>query len=69
MKPGSITSQSKRQSNDRKGVGEPRPKRPNMQQPTSEVMASEFWDAQRILFSDYVDKGKTIDSAHVCGLL
>ena len=43
-------------------AGESRPKRPKTQQCAGKVMASVFCDAHGILFIDYLEKGKTINS-------
>ena len=43
-------------------AGESHPKRPKTQQWAVKVMTSVFWDAHRVLFIDYLEKGKTISS-------
>ena len=48
---------------------ESRPKRPKTQQCAGKVMASVFWDAHSILFNDYLEKGKTINSDYYMALL
>lgn len=48
---------------------EPRPQRPKTQQSAGKVMASVFWDAQGILFIDYLQKGHTINSEYYIALL
>lgn len=45
------------------------PKRPKTQQSAGKVMASVFWDAQGIIFIDYLEKGKTITGAYYSSLL
>ena len=61
MKHGSTTTHLK--------TSESRPKRPKTQQSVGKVMASVFWDAHGILFIDYLEKGKTINSDHYMSLL
>ena len=46
-----------------------RPKQPKTQQWADKVMASVFWDAHDILFIDYLEKGKTINSDYYMALL
>ena len=43
-------------------VGEKRSKRPKTQMWAGKVMPSGFWDAHGVLFIDYLEKGKTINS-------
>ena len=50
-------------------VGESRPKRLKTQQWTRKVIASVFWDAHGILFIDYLEKGKAINSDYYMALL
>lgn len=45
------------------------PKRPRTQQSAGKVLASVFWDSSGILFIDYLEKGKTINSDYYCELL
>ena len=45
------------------------PKRPKTQQWPGKYMVSIFWDAHGILFSDYLEKGKTINSDYYMELL
>lgn len=63
------TPESKRQSSEWTGPGESRPKRAKTQQSAGKIMASVFWDAHGILFIDYLEKGKTINSDYYCALL
>jgi len=63
------TPELKRQSSEWTGPGESRPKRPKTQQSAGKVMASVFWDTHGILFIDYLEKGKTINSDYYCALL
>lgn len=58
------TSESNRLS-----VGEPRPKRPKAQTSAGKVMSSVFWDAHGILFIDYLENGKRINSEYYIALL
>ena len=44
-------------------------KRPKTQQWAGKIMASVFWDAHSILFIDYLEKGKTINSDYYMALL
>lgn len=61
--------ESSRQSAEWTSVGESRPKRPKTQTSAGKVMASVFWDSHGILFIDYVEKGKTINSEYYMALL
>uniref|UniRef100_A0A2S2QFV8 Mariner Mos1 transposase n=1 Tax=Sipha flava TaxID=143950 RepID=A0A2S2QFV8_9HEMI len=63
------TPESNRQSAEWTVAGEPRPKRPKSQKSAGKVMASVFWDAQGILFIDYLEKGKRINSEYYMALL
>ncbi|KAF7271269.1 hypothetical protein GWI33_015838 [Rhynchophorus ferrugineus] len=45
------------------------PKRGKTQQSAGKVMASVFWDAQGIIFIDYLEKGRTINSDYYIALL
>ena len=63
------TPETKRSSANWTAAGESRPKRPKTQQWAGEVMASIFWDAHCILFIDYLEKGKTINSDYYMALL
>ena len=40
-----------------------------MQTSAGKVLASVFWDAQSILFIDYLEKGRTINSNYYIALL
>ena len=42
-------------------AGKSRPKRPKTQTSAGKVLASVFWNAQGILFIDYLEKGRTIN--------
>ena len=61
--------ESKRSSAEWTAVGEKRPKRPKTQMWPSKVMASVFWDAHGVLFIDYLEKGKKINSERYIGQL
>ena len=63
------TPESKISSAEWTAAGESRTKRPRTQQWTGKVMASVFWDAHGILFIDYIEKGKTINSDYYMALL
>ena len=63
------TPESKRSSAEWTAVGEKRPKRPKTQMWAGKVMASVFWDAHGVLFIDYLEKGKTINSERYIGQL
>jgi len=45
-------------------AGASAPKRPRESQWVGKVMASVFWDCHGILFVDYLEKGKTINSEY-----
>lgn len=62
------TPESKRSSAEWTAAGESRPKRPKTQTLAGKVMASVFWDAHGILFIDYLEKGKTINSEYYMAL-
>ena len=63
------TPESNRQSAEWKTAGESRPKRPKTQQSAGKVMASIFWDAHGIIFIDYIENRKTINSEYYVALL
>ena len=63
------TTETKRSSAEWTAAGESSPKRQKTQQWASKVMASVFWIAQGILFIDYLEKSKTINSEHYMVLL
>ena len=67
MKHGSTTSNQ--QSIEWTAAGESRPKRPKTQTSASKVFASIFWDAQGILFIDYLEKRRIINSEYHIALL
>ena len=61
--------ETKRSSAEWTAAGESRSKRPKTRQWAGKVMASVFWDAHSILFIDYLEKGKTINSESYMALL
>ncbi|GFU16288.1 mariner transposase [Nephila pilipes] len=60
------TPESKRQSSEWRTAGESRPK---TQQSAGKVMASVFWDTHGVIFIDYLEKGKSINSDYYIDLL
>ena len=60
-----FTPESNQQSAEWTAAGKSRPKRPK----TKHQMASVFWDAHGILFIDYLEKGRTINSEYYIALL
>ena len=60
------TPESKRSSAEWTAVGE---KRPKTQIWAGKVMVSVFWDAHGVLFIDYLEIGKTINSERYIGQL
>jgi len=54
------TPESKQQSKERTEAGCLAPKKTRSVPSAGKVMASVFWDAEGILFFDYLEKGKTI---------
>lgn len=63
------TPESNRQSAEWTASDEPNPKRGKTQQSAGKVMASVFWDAHGIIFIDYLEKGKTINSDYYIAML
>ena len=63
------TPEGKRSSAEFTGAGESCPARLKTQQGAGKVMASVFWDAQIIVFIDYLEKGKNINSDYYMALL
>lgn len=63
------TPESNRQSAEWTSSDEPTPKRGKTQQSAGKIMASVFWDAHGILFIDYLEKGRTINSDYYIALL
>ena len=63
------TPESKRQSSKWTTTGESRLNRPKTQQLAGKVMASVSWDGKGIIYIDYLEKGKTINSEYYVALL
>ena len=63
------TPETKISSAEWRAAGESRPRRSKIQQWAGKVMASVFWDAHGILFTDYLEKGKTTNSDYYMALL
>ena len=59
-----LTPETNQQSAEWTATGESRLKRPKTQISAREVLASVFWDAQDILFNNYLEKWKTINSEY-----
>ena len=64
-----LTLESNQQSAEWTTAGESCPKRPKMQISSGKVLVSVFWDAQGILFIDYPEKVRTINSKYYIALL
>ena len=64
-----FTPESNRQSAEWTAAGESRPKWPKMQTSAGKVLASVFWDVQGILFPNYLEKERTINSEYYIALL
>ncbi|XP_019875979.1 histone-lysine N-methyltransferase SETMAR-like [Aethina tumida] len=64
-----FTLDSNRQSAEWTAYDDPNPKRGKAQQSAGKVMASVFWDAQGIIFIDYLQKGQSINSDFYIALL
>ena len=64
-----FTSESNRQSAEWTAAGESRPKWPKTQTSAGKVLASVFWDVRGILFIDYLEKGRAINSEYYIILL
>jgi len=63
------TPESKQQSKQRREAGCSAPKKTGSVPSAGKVMASVFWDAEGILFIDYLEKGKTITREYYSSLL
>ena len=68
MKHASTTLESIQQSAEWT-AGKSHPKWPKLQKSAGKVLASVFWDAQGILFIDYLEKGRTIHSKYYIALV
>ncbi|KAF7280133.1 hypothetical protein GWI33_006389 [Rhynchophorus ferrugineus] len=64
-----FTLKYNRQSSEWIAHGEPAPKRGKIQQSAGKVMASVFWNVRGIIFIDYLEKGRTINSDHYIVLM
>jgi histone-lysine N-methyltransferase SETMAR len=63
------TPESKRQSKQWTEVGCSVPKKTRSVPSAGKVMTSVFWDAEGILFIDYLEKGKTITGKYYSNVL
>ena len=64
-----FTQKSNRQSAGWTASSKSSPKQPKTQSSPGKVLAFVFWDAQGILFIDYLEKEKTINSEYYIALL
>ena len=64
-----FTSESNWQSAEWTAADESCPKQPKMHTSAGKVLASIFWDAHSILFIDYLEKERTINSEYYITLL
>ena len=64
-----FTLESNQQSAEWTAASESCPKRPKTQTSTGKVLAYIVWDAQGILFIDYLEKERTIHSEYYIALL
>ena len=64
-----FTLESKRQLAEWTAAGKSHPTWPKMQTSVGKVLASVFWDVQGILFIDYLEKGRTLNSKYHIALL
>jgi hypothetical protein len=63
------TPESKQQSKHWTEAGRSAPEKTRLVPSAGKVMASVFWDAEGILFIDYLEKGKTITGEYYSNLL
>ena len=70
MKHGSTTSPRSQIGSQLSGqqAGETRPKRPKTQTSVGKVLVSVIWNVQGVLFIDYREKGRTINSEYYIAL-
>jgi hypothetical protein len=61
--------ETKEQSKEWRHSGSPRPKKFKTQKSSSKVLASVFWDKDRILLVDYLEKSATIMAEYYVALL
>ena len=59
-----FTQESNRLLAEWTAAGEIHPKQPKTQTSAGKVLTSVFWDAQSILFIDYIEKGRTINNEY-----
>ncbi|XP_076266061.1 histone-lysine N-methyltransferase SETMAR-like [Rhynchophorus ferrugineus] len=64
-----FTPKSNRQSSEWTAHDEPAPKRGKTLQSAGKVMASVFWDAHGIIFIDYLEKGRIINSDYYIAVI
>ena len=64
-----FTSELNQQSAEWTAAGESRRKQPKMQTSAGKILASGFGDVQGILFINYLEKGRTINSEYYIALL
>ena len=64
-----FTPESNQQLGEWTATGESRSKWPKIQTSAGKVLATIFWDVQGILFIDYLEKGRTINSEYYIALL
>ena len=64
-----FTPESNRQSAKWTSAGESRPEQPKMQTSAGNILASVFWDVQGILFIDFLEEERTINSEYYIALL
>ena len=64
-----FTLESNQQSAERTVAGESHPKQPKTQTLAGKLLASVFWDVQGILFIDYLEKKRIINSKYYIALL
>lgn len=62
-------AESNRQSAEWKATGESCPKRPKTQQSTRKVMTCVFLNAHGIIFNDYLENEKTVNSKYYIAIL
>ena len=63
------TPETKEQSKQWIGKGEPAPKKVKTIKSAGKVMATVFWDARGVILIDYLEKGKTITGQYYASLL
>ena len=64
-----FTPESNQQSAEWTAIGKRRPKWPKTQTSAGKILATVFWDPHGILFIDYLEKGRTINSEYYVALL